>query len=451
MKKLKRGITSTLMMAVLAVTMFVTQAGAVDWLAEEDISNMPSTTIRYWYYETPEMTALGKLEKEKFEKLFPNIKVDARTAPPAVDNWELMSFVVGGTNSHIHHSVNNESLWYIDHDMLFPLDRLPGFAEELNRFEPQMTWKWKDGHSYALPWYGATTMLMYNKEIAQEVGLDINNPPEFYDEFLKWAEKLTEKDASGKTVRYAAAIDPREAWWRFIITGYNLYIAATGSGDYISEDGTQVTVADTPLQRKPFEFIYELVEKGYFTNEIYKVNPVYGGLTAINWNFSAETIFDVKRNAPPGFEYFLGPYPRPKESPVERFVGRLFVRELVLMRERFLRGEAGDRVNRAAWEYMKFLEADEQLAGMFKAEGMLPCIKTFETDPLFTAEIEKYGAPLGQLLEARSGAVHMDLNSVKTTEVQGALTLLIVKLQQGVDPAEALAWAVEEGNKILAE
>ena len=451
MKSLRQGINGAAAIAVLLIGVFTTEAFGINWLTAEDISEMPTTTIRYWYYETPEMTALGKREREKFEKLYPNIKVDARTAPPAVDNWELMSFVVGGTNSHIHQSVNNESLWYITHDMLLPLEKLPGFAEELNRFEPATTWKWKDGHSYAFPWYGDAYMLMYNKKIVQEVGLDVNNPPEYYDEFLEWTEKLTKKDASGKTVRHACAIDPREAWWRFIVTGYNLYIAATGFGDYISKDGTRVTINDTPLQRRPFELIYELCNKGYFTTEIFKINPVYSELTAINWNFGPATIGDVQRNAPPGFEYFLGPYPRPKESPVKEYVGRLFVRELVLMRERFLRGEEGARVDRAAWEYMKFLLENEQLANMFTAEGMLPCVKTLETDPLFKDQIESYGPPLKQLLEVRKSAVHMDLNSVKTTEVQGILTLMVVKIELGMEPKDAMAWAVEEGNKILAE
>ena len=101
---------------------------------------MPATTMRYWYYETPERTALGEKQVAAFQKMFPNITVDGRTAPPAVDNEMLVAFIKAGTNSHVHQSVCNEDTWYITRDLLLALEDLPGFKEVWDRMNPNLNY-----------------------------------------------------------------------------------------------------------------------------------------------------------------------------------------------------------------------------------------------------------------------------------------------------------------------
>src|SRR3712207_4834599 len=91
-------------LALPALARGVQEADA--WLTADDISGMPDTTIRYWYYESPERVALGEQQVAQFQELFPNITVDARTAPPDVDNEQLLAFIRAGTNSHVHQTVN---------------------------------------------------------------------------------------------------------------------------------------------------------------------------------------------------------------------------------------------------------------------------------------------------------------------------------------------------------
>ncbi|MGH2616940.1 MAG: hypothetical protein ACRDJC_17035, partial [Thermomicrobiales bacterium] len=107
-----------------------------DWLHAEDVSTLPPTSIRYWFYESPERVAIGENQVEEFQALYPNITVEARTAPPAVDNEQLLAFIRSGTNSHVHQTVNNEDTWYIRHELLQPLEELPGFQEVWDRLEP---------------------------------------------------------------------------------------------------------------------------------------------------------------------------------------------------------------------------------------------------------------------------------------------------------------------------
>jgi len=446
---MKRDIFSSLIVLAVVLCFFTSVAWAIDWLKVEDIKDMPKTVIRYWYYETPELTELGEKEKAKFEQLYPNIKVDGRPAPPFVDNWELMSFILAGTNSHVHQSVNNETLWYIDHDLLLPLDVFPDFEKVLSKFDPNTTWKWKDGHYYALPWYGDTYLLGYNKKMVEAAGLDPSKPPIYYDEFFEWCDKLVVRDETGKIIKPALVIHSGEEWWRFIMQAYNPIIANTGSGDYISKDGTKATF-NNPGWLEVYEFLSEGVKKGYFGVEPWDVNPWFSGDVAIDWQLSPWTLADVKRMAPPDFEFFAGPYPKSRNSTVEGNPTRLFVREFILIRERKLKGEAAQRTDRAAWEYMKFLLEDEQLANTYRVSGALPCVKDIDTNPLFTAITDTFHPVIKQLIEARKTAVNCDINSPKTTEVQSVLTQMTVKVLLGEDPKEALKWGEEEANKILS-
>ena len=66
-------------------------------------------------------------------------------------------------------------------------------------------------------------------------------------------------------------------------------------------------------------------------------------------------ITSAKNYAAEGLEMIVGPVPKPDDSTVEGFPTYNFVREFVLMREQHETGEAADRINRAAWEFMKFL------------------------------------------------------------------------------------------------
>ncbi|CAM4091454.1 sugar ABC transporter substrate-binding protein [Paenibacillus alkaliterrae] len=58
-----------------------------------------------------------------------------------------------------------------------------------------------DGHTYGLPFYGESTMLMYNKEMFEQAG--IANPPTTIDELIAAAKELTKDGKYGIAMRGA--------------------------------------------------------------------------------------------------------------------------------------------------------------------------------------------------------------------------------------------------------
>ena len=58
------------------------------------------------------------------------------------------------------------------------------------------------GKLYSMPWNISTPLLYYNKDAFREAGLDPEKPPQTLDEIRAAAEKLTKKDGSGNVTKY---------------------------------------------------------------------------------------------------------------------------------------------------------------------------------------------------------------------------------------------------------
>jgi putative chitobiose transport system substrate-binding protein len=400
------------------------------------------TTIRYWYYESPERIELGKQQEANFEAAHPEIQIEGSTAPDAVDNEMLVAFIKAGTNSHVHQSVNMEDTWYFSRDLLLPLQDLPGFNEVMDKMNPQLNYTWKDGNVYSISWYSGPRVMFYNGQRVREAGLDPENPPQTYSEFLEWAEALTDD------THWFTNMWTQEEWWRWQFMGYPFYIAATGSNQLVSEDGTKA-IFNTPEALQSFELIDKLFAEGYNLTETIEGNPFISGQVAATLG-GADMLGAVKRDAPPDFELIVGPVPKPDGSTVEGFPTYNFVRNFAIMREQALQGDEAVQTNLAAWEFMKYLMSDEQLAADFAVTGDLPPVKDLLTNPLY-ADILK-GLPAGEKYASfADNSFIYDMNTTLGSEIMGVLTKAYVDvIFDAKTPAQALADAETEVNEMLA-
>lgn len=76
----------------------------------------------------------------------------------------------------------------------------------------------KDGNRYAIPFYGESTMLMYNKEIFEQNG--ITAPPKTYDEMLEVAKQLTKDGKYGIAMRGLRGQGMNVYVWAGFFNGY---------------------------------------------------------------------------------------------------------------------------------------------------------------------------------------------------------------------------------------
>jgi len=429
--------------ALTAAPRFTRAAQETDWLHAADIGQMPETAIRYWFYETPERVELGKQQVERFQQLFPNIRIAGREAPAAVDNEQLLAFIRAGTNSHVHQSVNTEDTWYIRHELLQPLEELPGFQEVWDRLGPQFNYTWRDGHVYSLSWYQAPMAMFYNRKMVVDAGLDPEQPPLTYSDYLGWAKALT------KEGQWFMGITIGEEWWWYQFIFYPYYIAATGSNQLHSEDGTRA-VFNTPQGLAPYELFAEIFGNGYSARGPFEGNPFAAGIVAAA--LGGDNVLNaIQDSAADDFEYIVGPVPKPDDATHEGNPTYVFVRNFALMREQAEEGEASARTDRAAWEFMKFLLSPEQMAADFAISGAFPPAKDLTTNPIYADALDAYG-PQGRWIAdyAQEGFIY-DMNTPYESESMAILQESWVKVAQGqASPEDALNEAEQRVNELLA-
>ena len=416
---------------------------SLNWLDLEDASDLPDdTTIRYWYYESPERIELGKAQEAEFEAMYPNITIEGSTAPDAVDNEMLVAFIKAGTNSHVHQSVNMEDTWYFSRDLLLPLQNLPGFDELYDRMLPKLNYTWRDGNVYSISWYSGPRVMFYNGARVREVGLDPENPPETYSEFLEWAEALTDDS------HWFISLWSQEEWWRWQFQAYAFFIAANGTNQLVNKDGTEA-IFNTPEALQAYQLLDTIFSDGYNLTEAMEGNPFLSGQVAAAIAGS-EMLGTVKRNAPEDFELIVGPVPKPDDSTVEGFPTYNFVRNFAIMREQELEGEEADKVNRAAWELMRFLLSEEQLAADFAITGALPPVNDLLTNPAYVDILDEFPGGREYAGFAAESFIY-DMNTTLGSEIMGVLTKNYVDMIfDAKTPEEALADSEEGVNELLA-
>lgn len=94
-----------------------------------------------------------------------------------------------------------------------------------------------DGATYWLPFNVSVPVLYYNKEAFEEAGLP--GPPETWDQFFEYAEKLTKKDSSGVVTRTGLAM-----WnisWPLVTAVWS------NGGEFTSRDYSSITFDDPAI------------------------------------------------------------------------------------------------------------------------------------------------------------------------------------------------------------
>ena len=127
-----------------------------------------------------------------------------------------------------------------------------------------------DGGLYQMPWKANPVMIIYNKAVFEEAGLDPDNPPlATYDEFLATAQTLVDEGGVQAAIWPSPAGEFFQPWFDF----YPMYIAQSGlslvedgQATFASEDGFAVA-----------EFWRSLYDSGLTPREAYPADAFADG------------------------------------------------------------------------------------------------------------------------------------------------------------------------------
>ena len=159
------------------------------------------TTITYWCSSNPHEIALAKELVATWNTGNHSIHVKLQPIPASQSSEEvLLAAIAGGTAPDICSNMWPGALVeFINAGGLVRLDQFSDFHDyNLERVPAVLmkTFASSDGHYYQLPWKTNPTMVMYNKRMFRDAGID--KLPRTYSELLEAGAKLTQdRDGDG--------------------------------------------------------------------------------------------------------------------------------------------------------------------------------------------------------------------------------------------------------------
>ena len=272
---------------------------------------------------------------------------------------------------------------YVKMNRLINFEKFNDYKDLEKRLNPKFIGRVLDG-VYYVPWNVTTQLMIYNKDLFREAGLDPNKPPVTFDEFLKYAEKISNlpKRKDGSTVYGTVFWNEALSWggWYWTMLAPAYYNMNQGEYQLLNKQGT--TIAFERPQAKMTQYLEFMqkaqqfaplnMEKNFFSRSIGMwLQFGYG------WKSNLQEALDHPMVI--GKDVGLAPIPVPKKG--DTAYSTLDGRALMIFRSNL-------KQEKLAWELVKFLMEDENNLKACKELAQLPSLTGIAKDPFFqTAEV----------------------------------------------------------------
>jgi len=374
---------------------------------------------------------------DKFTEANPGVKVNVIEEP---EGGAFEALIAAGNQPDIAvGSFGYMPAKYAALDALAPVENMPGADELFAALDPVTVQEYY-GHKYYVPAGIDVTLMIYNKALFTEAGLDPEKPPTTYAEFLDAAEKISALPAreDGTTVYGAVFWNDALAWggwyWNmlqpiYLNTNQNGCSLLNRIGTDIVFDKAECKLADFfAFAKEAQQYAPPTMEQNFFSRSI--------GMW-LQYGYSWEPNLKTAKDEPMvvGEDVGVAPVPVPEagDTSFTTLGGRPYM-ILKTTPEREL----------LAWEFIKFLMTDENNLAFCKELGYLPVKLSLKDDPYFADPARKpfvdvlSNAVFPQAFAKFDGVANELLKVYAQVVVEGKLT-----------PEEGVAAAVENARKVL--
>lgn len=152
------------------------------------------TTIEFWTMSlTPNFTAYFEDLIARYEALNPDVKVVWKDIPHTTLREQFLAAAAAGDVPDV---VNFPSAWTVamaQRGVLHSVDDIISAEDRALYFEGIMNSTRWNGKVWALPWYVTPDMLFVNKDIFEQAGLSIDNPPKTWDDAIEYARIIRDR------------------------------------------------------------------------------------------------------------------------------------------------------------------------------------------------------------------------------------------------------------------
>ena len=262
---------------------------------------------------------------------------------------------------------------------LIPLDDLDGATDLFDQIEPAIGQQLY-GHHYYIPIGADVTMMIYNKDLFKEAGLDPNKPPVTWQEFLADAQKIQglparpNGDKTYGTVFWNEALTYGGWYWNML---QPIYLNANQNqcqlmnklGTDIVFDQPQCKMADFfTFARNAQQYAPPTMQKNFFSREHRHVAAV--------WLLLGAEPEDRGRQAD-------GDRPGCGGRAGTRAGGRRHQLQHLRWPPVEHHEDHAPSASKLAWDFVKFLLQNDNTLQFDKELGYLPVNKSLESDPYF--------------------------------------------------------------------
>lgn len=160
--------------------------------------------VRIWHTETePLSKAAFQQIINDFEKLHPDISVNQEAMAWGDLEAKLTAALAAGAPPDASHGQAVTCASFYAKGLLRDQEDIAAAIGRDNIWEAVRRQCLHDGKYYGIPHSAATSLLIYRKDVFKQKGL---KPPETWDDFIKVAEALMERDKDGRVTRYGLSL-----------------------------------------------------------------------------------------------------------------------------------------------------------------------------------------------------------------------------------------------------
>jgi multiple sugar transport system substrate-binding protein len=236
-----------------------------------------------------------------------------------------------------------------------------------------------NGHTYALPLLEDTFMLLYNKALFRQAGLDPNKPPTTAEELAADSDKLTKKDSSGKIIQLG--FNPTFQAGNFIGTWLPVF-ATTFGGSLVDPSGTKITANcaacvaaltwETGFYRRYGNANVDRFLTSGGPNDLFALGKL---AMEIDGEWSP---FFYATQAPKNFDYGVAPLPHPASRPDLANYGMVGGNPGTIMK--------GTKHPAEAWAFLSYMETPGPTLSFANAIENVPQLTALASSPNLNPE-----------------------------------------------------------------
>lgn len=300
---------------------------------------------------------------KKFESENTNIKVKWTDLPISAIESRLLTSIAGGNAPDVVNLNTPMALKLASKNALVDLNAEASEEQRSIYFEKMFDATKLGEGRYAFPWYLGLNVLIYNKQIYEEAGLDPNKPPTTWDEVVQQGKQIREK-----TKKYP-----------FVYSAHTTADLAEKGVPILSADKKKIEI-DTPEALAHAKWVKSLYDQDLIpkdavqTGYAYNIDQYQAGQMAMLLT-GPQFLNRVKENAPDVYKNTLVaevPTWKP-DGPIAAPLMNVVIPKL-------------SNNHPEAIAFANFITNDESQLEFAKVVNILPSTKKAAEDPFFTTE-----------------------------------------------------------------